>query len=191
MKILCGNEIVLFFVVMSVSINLTIAQSSDYFTKQQIDTILNLQIQDTSQVDTLWQLSGYAERYKKLLGFIKIRIGTGSSNTFDIISNNKLHLHSHFFKKVTRKKYETFLYEYFYIDNKLHKYVKTEYWEDRSDNIQNLRHKIVYYLNDGIVIDKVLDIRDNYNYSKINMKKVVEQSIAINKEIIEIIKSNS
>jgi len=73
----------------------------------------------------------------------------------------------------------------------LHKYVKTEYWEDRSDNIQNLRHKIVYYLNDGIVIDKVLDIRDNYNYSKINMKKVVEQSIAINKEIIEIIKSNS
>ena len=119
----------------SVSENLSIAQSHEFLNRQEIDSLLNLQIQDTSKVDTLLSLGGYAKQYKKLLGFINIRTGTGYSNKCEVISNNNLFSYSSFFKKVTKKRYKTSIDEYFYVNNKLYKYVIIELLRVSSSSI--------------------------------------------------------
>ena len=158
--------------------NFTIAQTLDRLNKTEIDSLLRLQVQNSNKIDTLFSLTGFTKFYNKL-GFIKIRTGTGFSDNYKVICNEKLYMALNFSKKVKKKRYEIYIYKYFYIDNKLYKYESTEVWEDRNDNSESFKHNVVIYFNNNEVIDSEVDIRDRYKYSKININTIIENSINI------------
>ncbi|MBI9059882.1 MAG: hypothetical protein JEZ01_19110 [Labilibaculum sp.] len=159
------------------------AQSYGNLTKIKIDSILDSQILEQNKIDTTFSLVGRTKFYEKKLGFIKVRSGQGISSDDRIFSNKNLHMALYSSTKLKRKRSENYIYRYFFINGSFVKYEAVEYWTIKSDNTDKLRHRIVLYFNDKEVIEKVLDIRDDFKLSKINIPNILEQSIKFDKKL--------
>lgn len=156
--------------------NISFAQSNHNLSKTEIDSVLSYQFDSALKIDTISSLTGHTKFYKKL-GFIKFRTGKGFSYNYKVICDDTLYMVGYFNKKVKKSRYEVFHYNYYYINNKLYKYETVENWENRDNDSVSLKHKVLIYLNGSNIIDKVIDIRDNYKHSKIDIDTIVDNSV--------------
>jgi hypothetical protein len=156
------------FVVLLISFHIN-GQNSDSLMVNQIDSLISLIPSNNSRNNfyNIIQASGRID--KKILGLFKKRIGSLSS---DVIYHDTLiysieNIYS--YTKDNKTLSETF----YYMDNKLIKYIKrlSDNPDLKPDDL--LKHKIIAYFNKNKLIELTEKINDDYTFDLSEQLKII------------------
>ena len=128
---------------------------------------------------------GYSKFYKKLLGFIKIRYGKGTTFKTTTYYNFYAFHHNYNSYLIKKNKSHHFIENYYFIDSSLVKYESIDFWTFKNGSTDILNHRIVIYLDHKKIIDKQMEINDKYLFTNNKFEQILKYSDELHKELEE------